>query len=110
MKFLLTVVFTLSLGAVVPAQQESTPAEVIQGSGCVGSGVEAGCKVLKDTKTGDSYVLFFSGKEPAAGTAIWFKGVAHPGMTTCMQGKAVDVSKWKRTNAQCPASTPGSSH
>jgi len=40
--------------------------------------------------------------------AIWFKGAAHQGMTTCMQGKAVDVSKWKRTKAQCPA--PASSH
>ena len=107
MKFLLTAVVTLSFGAVVlaqqPAQQDSTPKAVIQGAGCVDSGVEAGCKVLKDSKTGDTYVLFFGGKEPAPGMAIWFKGAAHQGMTTCMQGKAADVSKWKRTKAKCPA-------
>ncbi len=114
MRFLLPAVFTLSFCAVVSAQQsaqqDSTPNAVIQGAGCVDSGVEAGCKVLKDTKTGDTYVLFFSGKEPAPGSAIWFKGAAHQGMTTCMLGKAVDISRWKRTKAQCPAATPDSSH
>jgi len=107
---LLIAVLTLNLSAVAlaqqPAQQDSTHHNaVIQAAGCVDSGVEAGCKVLKDTKAGDTYVLFFGAKEPASGTAIWFKGTAHQAMTTCMQGKAVDVSKWKRTKGHCPAGT-----
>jgi len=109
MKLLLVALFTLSLRAITleqqPAQQDATDNTVIQAEGCVVSGVEAGCKVLKDTKAGDTYVLFFRTKQPVSGTAIWFKGIAHQGMTTCMQGKPVDVSQWKRTKAHCPAGT-----
>ena len=115
MKLWLAAVLISSSGVVAPApqptQRDSTHSAVIQGAGCVDSGVEAGCKVLKDTKTGDAYVLFFATKQPAPSTAIWFKGTTHQGMTTCMQGTAVDVFKWKRTSARCPASaSPANSY
>jgi hypothetical protein len=84
--------------------EQPKPAAKVTGSGCVEPGVEAGCKVLKDAKTGVSYNLFFSSKDqPAFDTAISFEGTSHDGPTTCMQGKAVDVSKWSKIRMHCPA-------
>ena len=79
--------------------------KTIQGSGCVEKAVETSCHVLIDSKTGDTYNLHFIGKLPKNGTAIRFKGTAHQGMTTCMQGKAVNVSSWKKEKGiKCPPS------
>ncbi len=76
---------------------------MIQGSGCVEKAVEKSCKVLIDTKTGETLNLLFSAKVPKSGTAIRFKGTAHQGMTTCMQGKPVDVTSWKKEKGiKCP--------
>ncbi len=68
---------------------------VIQGSGCVESAVESSCLVerFEDRAT---YNLLFADHLPAAGTAIRFKGTEHQGMTTCLQGKPVNVTSWKR--------------
>ena len=101
-------------GAVAAATAQDTPAKsaTIQGSGCVEAAVESSCLVLKDAKTGDAFNLLFEGKRPGAGAAIWFKGTEHQGMTTCMQGKAVNVTKWKRAKGiKCPpAPAKESSH
>jgi hypothetical protein len=78
-------------------------ARTISGSGCVEAGVEAGCLVLKDSKTHDLYNLFFAGKPPAINTAIRFTGTAHQGPTTCMQGTPVNVKKFTVLRMHCPA-------
>jgi hypothetical protein len=84
------------------AQNASSP-KSIKGSGCVENAVEHACHVVIDSKTGDTYNLLFSGKVPKSGTAITFKGTAHQGMTTCMQGKPVNVTKWKKEKGiKCP--------
>ena len=92
-------------------QQASTP-KTIKGSGCVERGVENSCHVLIDSKTGETYNLMFSAKAPKSGTAISFTGTEHHGMTTCMQGKPVNVSKWKKEKGiKCPPPpTTGSTH
>jgi hypothetical protein len=83
--------------------QQSTSPKSIQGSGCVEKAVESSCHVLTDSKTGEIYNLLFAGKIPKNGTAIWFKGTGHQGMTTCMQGKPVNVKKWKKEKGiKCP--------
>ena len=75
----------------------------IQGSGCLEKAVETSCHVLIDAKTGDTYSLLFGGKVPKTGTAIRFKGAPHHGMTTCMQGKPVNVTSWKKEKGiKCP--------
>jgi len=75
----------------------------IQGSGCVENAVETSCHVLIDSKTGDTYNLLFSAKAPKPGTAIRFKATAHHGMSTCMQGKPVNVTSWKKEKGiKCP--------
>ena len=90
------------VAASAQAQQSSKPSAV-KGSGCVEKAVETSCQVLLDAKTGETYNLLFSGKAPKSGTAISFKGTEHNGMTTCMQGKPVNVSKWKKEKGiKCP--------
>jgi len=92
------------------AQNASSP-KSIKGSGCVENAVEHACHVVIDSKTGETYNLLFSGKVPKAGTAIKFAGTEHQGMTTCMQGKPVNVSKWKKEKGiKCPPPTAGPNH
>ena len=104
MKKILVVVWFLASFAAASAQSQQSPSsKTIKGSGCVENAVETSCHVLLDAKTGDTFNLFFSGKAPKSGTAIWFKGTAHNGMTTCMQGKPVTVTKWKKEKGiKCP--------
>jgi hypothetical protein len=104
--------FVLLFSTVALAQQPAQPevphdGSVIAATGCVQTGVESSCKVLKDTKTGDTYTLFFSSNGPKAGTAISFQGTAHQGMTTCMQGKPVDVTQWTKVKTmKCQVPDP----
>ena len=73
----------------------------IRGEGCVESGVEARCLVVKDIKNGTQYNLFVKGIQPAIGSGIEFSGVQHHGISTCMQGTAVDVVSWVRKDLKC---------
>ena len=104
MRVIPAVLFVLSFSAFALGQSWGTAKpETIQGSGCVENAVETSCHILLDSKSGDTYNLFFSAKVPKTGTAIWFKGTPHQGMTTCMQGKAVNVTSWKKEKGiKCP--------
>jgi hypothetical protein len=83
--------------------QRASSSKTIKGSGCVERGVENSCHILIDSKTGETYNLMFSAKVPKSGTAISFTGTQHKSMTTCMQGKPVNVSKWKKEKGiKCP--------
>ena len=70
---------------------ESKP---VTGQGCVEAGVEAKCLVVKDLKSGVMYNLLIKGTQPAVGTGIEFTGVPYDGMTVCMQGAPLTVTKW----------------
>ncbi len=99
MKTRLLVALIFCFSVVLAAQEPTKPVApgTVKGIGYLEAGVEAGCKVLKDTKTGVLYNLFFSSKDqPSIGTAIVFEGTVHEGPTICMQGKAVDVSSWTK--------------
>ena len=89
---------TGSSGATSGAPQKPPP---IRGEGCVESGVEARCLVVKDIKNGTQYNLFVKGIQPAIGSGIEFSGVPHRGISTCMQGTAVDVVSWTRKDLKC---------
>jgi hypothetical protein len=102
LKFIPAMVLLLGTAAAARTQP-SAQAKTIQGSGCIEKAVESNCHVLTDSKTGELYNLHFSAKVPRNGTAIWFKGSEHQGMTTCMQGKPVNVKKWsKEKGIKCP--------
>jgi hypothetical protein len=77
----------------------------IRGEGCVEPGVEARCLVVKDVRSGVQFDLFVKGVQPEIGSGIEFVGVPHHGMTTCMQGTAVDVQAWAHKNLKCTQGT-----
>jgi hypothetical protein len=75
----------------------------ISGSGCVEKAARNTCRVVIDTQTGELYNLLFPARAPKPNTAIKFTGTAHKGATTCMQGKSLKVSKWKKEkDIKCP--------
>jgi hypothetical protein len=115
LKTILGLFLLWSLCAAAVGQPSNPPAakpKTVRGSGCIENAVESSCHVLVDSKSGDTYNLFFSGKVPKSGTAIQFKGTAHQGMTTCMQGKPVNVTSWKKEKGiKCPpTATPATTH
>ncbi len=81
--------------------QGTVPETAIHATGCVSPGVENGCTALKDKKTGDVYTLFFAADAPPMNIGIALEGNPHQGMTTCMQGRAVDVTKWSKVKMKC---------
>lgn len=78
----------------------SNPA--VAGAGCVEAGVEGGCFVLHDSKSGTTFNLFFKDDFPKLNTAISFQGIENGNPNFCMQGKAVDVTKWTPIRMHCP--------
>jgi hypothetical protein len=74
----------------------------VSSAGCTKPGVDAGCIVLEGFKDKKLYNLFFKGRKPDFDTAISFQGVEHQGPTTCMQGLAVNVTKWTPLKMKCP--------
>lgn len=92
------------LGVLVTASAAAQEPKPVKGQGCVAAGVEASCLVVKDMKTGVQYNLLFKGTKPAVGTGIEFTGVPSDMMTTCMQGKPLEVSSWSRVDSlKCPS-------
>ena len=89
--------------AVLSATPQKPPP--IRGEGCVESGVESRCLMVKDIKNGMQYNLFVKGIQPAIGSGIEFSGVPHRGMSTCVQGTAVDVVSWVRKDLKCTDGT-----
>jgi hypothetical protein len=82
------------MGVLVMAAAPAQGPKPVRGQGCVAAGVEATCLVVKDVKSGVLYNLFFTGAKPQIGTGIDFTGVPSDKMTSCMQGKPLEVSKW----------------
>ncbi len=73
----------------------------ISSSGCVRTGVETGCLILKGFKDKKTYSLHFPDKKPDLGTAISFEG-SDGGADTCMQGVVVNVTRWTPLKMKCP--------
>lgn len=105
MKVWLALAFVLCWFSAAQAQhapdQGTVQNTAVHATGCVTPGVEHGCTTLKDKKTGEVYTLFFAADAPPADTGISFDATPHQGMTTCMQGQAVDVSKWSKVKMKC---------
>lgn len=100
---LLAFLAVLSPGLAAAAPQ--TPKNAVRGEGCVQTGVEAHCLVLRDIKTGHLYELIFKAERPPVGLGIEFVGILHPGPTACMQGTPVDITTWAhKSSIKC---TPG---
>ena len=86
----------------MPTSGKEASSSKVLGSGCVEAGVEGGCFVLHDKKSGTTFNLFFKDGFPALDTAISFEGTEDNNPNFCMQGKAVDVTKWTPIKMHCP--------
>ncbi len=110
-KSLLIIAFAAS--CILPAYSQKSSDEKAQDkpltiTGCVEAGVEAGCLVLKDTKTKMLYDLKFDQTKPVVGDAITFDGIFHSGeVDTCQQGKIVHVGNWTKLKMHCPMPEKG---
>ncbi len=96
----LVLVLGALLGSAVHAIAEKPPAKVIEATGCVEKGVEAGCLMLV-TADGTKYNIF-ADPRPALGTWISIRGTRHDGPTICMEGTPVRVQSWKKRADRCP--------
>jgi len=108
MKGTILAAMALTAAAVIAAAGPAPEQKPVHGQGCVEAGVEAGCLVVKDTKSGIIYNLLIKGTRPSIGVGIDFTGVSHEGVTMCMQGVALDVTSWTRDDSlKCvPGQTP----
>jgi hypothetical protein len=84
-----------------PGQPRPVPPKPppVHAEGCVEPGAEARCLVVKDLRNGVLYNLIVKGLPPAIGDGIEFSGLPHNGVTTCMQGIAIDVQTWAHRNS-----------
>lgn len=89
---------TLASARNVNTQTTSSPDSEVKGAGCLRAGVEHGCFILKDSKSGKEFNLHFKdGDVPPVDTFISFTGT-RGGISTCQQGEVVQVTKWKKHN------------
>ncbi len=89
----------LAIVAVPSGAAPAPQSKIVHAEGCVEPGVEARCLMVKDLKSGVLYNVFIKDPKPSIGDGIEFTGVPHNGLTTCMQGIALDVSDWARKDS-----------
>jgi len=90
---------TLIAGTATAEAGPAPETKQVTGQGCVEAGVEAQCLVVKDVKSGVLYNLRIKGTQPLVGMGIEFTGVPFDGMTICMQGTPLNVTKWARVES-----------
>jgi hypothetical protein len=74
----------------------------ITATGCVETGVEAECLVLR-TKTFQTYIISAAKPKPTPGSYGEVTGMIKFGaITTCMQGEVIDPAKWIEKGKSCP--------
>ena len=94
-RVVLAVAMIVLVGSALPAELTAAPkTDQVRAEGCVEAGVEAGCLVVKDLKSGTLYNLRIKGPHPKVGEGIDLVGVPFDGVSICMQGPVVDVIKW----------------
>ena len=89
----------LTASSITGSASPAPEATEIHAQGCVEAGVENRCLVLKDAKSGKLYNLLIKEPRPAIGAGINFTGTPYEGVTTCMQGAPVTVTKWARNDS-----------
>ena len=92
---------SLALGQ-APQQVQDKKKEVreVKATGCVRSGVEGGCLLLK-TLDGKTTYNILADPRPEPGIVINIEGTPFRGVTACMEGMAIRVTKWEATGEKC---------
>lgn len=71
--------------------------------GCVKPGVEFGCLIITDPKTGKSYQINSATPrpDPAQNLVVDLKGQIFAGVDICMQGQILKEITWNYTKMSC---------
>ena len=88
------------LASILPAQDQKKEVREVKATGCVRRGVEGGCLLLK-TLDGKTTYNIFATPRPEPGIVITIEGTQFRGVTACMQGIAITVTKWEATGEKC---------
>jgi hypothetical protein len=88
------------LASILLAQDRKKEVTEVKATGCVRQGVEGGCLQLK-TLDGKTTYNIFAAPKPEPGTVINIEGKQFRGVTSCMEGIPVTVTKWEATGEKC---------
>jgi hypothetical protein len=94
------VLSVISLGAGQPAVAAGETVHIL---GCVKPGVEGGCLMIADRKTGKLYQINSANPrpDPAQDLAVVLTGTISPGLDFCMQGPILKDITWSYTKMPC---------
>ncbi|HEV2688825.1 MAG TPA: hypothetical protein VGV35_09730 [Bryobacteraceae bacterium] len=82
------------------AQEAKREVREVKAIGCVRKGVEGGCLLLR-TLDGQTTYNIYATPRPEVDRVITIEGRPHTGPTSCMEGVAVDVTKWELSDQKC---------
>jgi hypothetical protein len=88
------------LASILPAQEKKKEVRQVMAIGCVRQGVEGGCLLLK-TLDGETTYNIFANPKPDVGIVISIEGTDFRGVTACMEGIPITVTKWEATGETC---------
>ena len=88
------------VASILPAQDKKKEVRQVKAIGCVRQGVEGGCLLLK-TLDGDTTYNIFANPKPEVGIVINIEGTDFRGVTACMEGIPITVTKWEATGETC---------
>lgn len=85
---------------ILPAQDRKKEIREVKATGCVRQGVEGGCLLLRTLDGKNTYNIFATPR-PEAGIVITIEGTEFRGVTACMEGVPITVTKWEATGEKC---------
>ena len=88
------------LSSILPAQDRKKEVREVKAIGCVRQGVEGGCLLLR-TLDGKTTYNIFATPRPEPGVVITIEGTEFRGVTACMEGLPITVTKWEATGEKC---------
>jgi hypothetical protein len=88
------------LVSILPAQDRKKEVREVKAIGCVRRGVEGGCLLLR-TLDGKTTYNIFAAPRPEPGIVITIEGTEFRGVTACMEGIPITVTKWDATGEKC---------
>jgi len=88
------------LASILPAQDKKKEVRQVMAIGCVRQGVEGGCLLLRPLDGETTYNIFADPK-PDVGIVISIEGTDFRGVTACMEGIPITVTKWEATGETC---------
>jgi hypothetical protein len=94
------VLVLMVLVSILPAQDRKKEVREVKAIGCVRQGVEGGCLLLR-TLDGKTTYNIFATPRPEPGIVITIEGTEFRGVTACMEGIPVTVTKWEPTGEKC---------